>query len=164
MSIRRGEEETPFVSRAFFFLTAGFVLALDQITKFLAENFLIHGRSVPILPHVFHLTLVENKGIAFGLFQGMEGLLFVVITASIIILAILGWRSQSMQTADRWAFSLILGGALGNWIDRIRVGAVIDFLDFRIWPVFNLADNAITIGVCLFFLTLLKGTGKSRVS
>ena len=75
---------------------------------------------------------------------------------SIIILIFFGLRTAPRHWTNPWGIGLILGGALGNWVDRIRVGAVIDFLDFQIWPVFNFADTAITIGVGLFFLEMLK--------
>lgn len=129
---------------------------MDQLTKTLAQNFLEPGASRPVLPSIFHLTLVENQGIAFGLFQGGEKILFLIITLSIGVLFLLGLFSN-VPLRNQSALGLILGGALGNWIDRIRVGAVIDFLDFRIWPVFNLADTAITIGVGILLLDLVIG-------
>ena len=69
--------------------------------------------------------------------------------------------AHGTSIADRWALSLILGGAIGNWIDRLRFEAVIDFIDFRIWPVFNIADTAITIGVCLYFIRVLMSKEKT---
>ena len=156
MSGGRGEEKTPIKRRGIFFPLAGFVLLLDQLTKALANRFLIPGASQPVFPPVFHLTLVENQGIAFGLFQNGEKILLAVISASICVLAAVGFYSHSERMKVQWGIGLILGGAVGNWVDRIRLGAVIDFLDFRIWPVFNLADMAITIGVGLFFLDLIK--------
>ncbi len=87
--------------------------------------------------------------------SGYEPVLFTVITLSLIILFWVSNRSQQTSRLNRWALSLILGGALGNWIDRLRFQAVIDFIDFRVWPVFNLADSAITIGVGLYMIGLL---------
>lgn len=138
------------------------MVLFDQLTKALAQTFLTPGVSLPLLDRFFHLTLVQNQGIAFGLFQGAEKALLVVITLSIGLLVVFGLRTGSGRWLTQWGIGLILGGALGNWIDRIRVGAVIDFLDFRIWPVFNFADTAITVGVGLFLLELLKKP--SRVS
>lgn len=131
---------------------AAFVVFLDQIGKFFAETFLVPGLSRPVLPNLFHLTLVENRGIAFGLFRGADEILFLVITFSILVLFGVGFRPETARKRTQGGIGLILGGAVGNWIDRVRVGAVIDFLDFRIWPVFNLADTAITVGVGLFLL------------
>lgn len=149
---RRGEEKTPVLTRRIFLPLAAFAVLLDQLTKALAETFLTPGLSQPVLPNLFHLTLVENRGIAFGLFQGAEKILFLIITVSVLVLVVVGFRSEAARPRNQWGIGLILGGAVGNWIDRIRVGAVIDFLDFRIWPVFNLADTAITVGVGLFLL------------
>ncbi len=140
------------------------VIFLDQGTKFLALAYLSADATVPILPNVFHLTLVQNRGIAFGFFYHHETLLFVLITISLLVLIILGFRISSAGSVksapgelfSRYGLALILGGAIGNWIDRIRYRAVIDFLDFRIWPVFNVADSAITLGVFLYFFLFLK--------
>lgn len=155
MPVGRGKENTQ-VSRAAFLFSAGLVLFIDQITKALAKAFLVPGSSRPVLPPIFYLTLVENQGIAFGLFQKGDKILLWVITLSIAALAVIGLNSKKMNSKTLWALSLILGGALGNWIDRMRFEAVTDFLDFRVWPVFNMADTAISIGVGLFLLDLLK--------
>lgn len=128
------------------------MVLFDQFTKALAQNLLSPGLAQPVLPPLFFLTLVENRGIAFGLFQNGEKILLLVITLSIAVLAVLGLRDRSGRFRVQGGIGLILGGAAGNLIDRLRVGAVIDFLDFRIWPVFNFADTAITIGVGLFLL------------
>ena len=157
MPVRRGEKETPqVVRRKFFLLPATFVFLFDQVTKILAKSFLIPGMSRPVLAPVFQLTLVDNRGIAFGLFPNGEKILLLLISASICVLLALGFFSSSERLRVQWGIGLILGGALGNWLDRIRLGAVIDFLDFRIWPVFNFADTAITIGVGLFVLDMLR--------
>lgn len=152
MPVRRGKEKTSNVSRGTFLFLAGLVVLADQLTKVLAQTFLPSGASLPVVDHFFHLTLVQNQGIAFGLFQGAERVLFIVISLSIGVLVFFGLSSPPEQRRTQSGVGLILGGAVGNWIDRIRVGAVIDFLDFRIWPVFNFADAAITVGVGLFLI------------
>ena len=95
------------------------------------------------------MTLVHNTGIAFGLFKD-QGIVFIIIPVIAIVLLIfniLYYRNnRELSRTYIIGFSLILGGAIGNLIDRIQVGYVIDFLDFRIWPVFNMADSAITVG------------------
>ncbi|MBI4115746.1 MAG: signal peptidase II [Candidatus Omnitrophica bacterium] len=154
--MRGGEEKTPSLNRGLFFLLAGLVVLLDQLTKAFALKFLSFGESWPVLSSIFHLTLVQNQGIAFGLFQGFDKILLLIITVSIGILVVVALRSDPLRPRAHLALGLILGGAFGNWIDRIRIGSVIDFLDFRIWPVFNLADTAITIGVGLFMLEFFK--------
>jgi len=119
-------------------------------------GWLEEGKTFPVWEGFFHLTLVYNRGIAFGLFQRHETLLFLFITASILALLILGGRLSSAGVLPRLGLILILGGAIGNWIDRIRCGAVIDFLDFRVWPVFNFADSAITVGVLLYAVLVFR--------
>lgn len=80
----------------------------------------------------------------------------ILITLSLIVLAVWGYRLHQTSTMVRLGFVLILGGAVGNWVDRFRFGAVIDFIDFRFWPVFNIADSAITAGVFCFLILFLK--------
>lgn len=129
---------------------AGIIFLFDQLTKFLAVWFLKPKTSIPILPRVFHLSFVENPGIAFGLFQDRPEFWAYLITASVLCLLVASLFFRNRPFKRRLAFGFILGGAIGNWMDRIRLNHVIDFLDFRIWPVFNVADSFITIGVFLF--------------
>lgn len=153
----RGEEETSSLSN--FYGLIFFVVLLDQASKAFVLHTLSSGRSVPLIEGVFHFTLVHNTGIAFGIFREHQGLLFILITFSLIFLWVWAVRMEFKSAGGRMAFALILGGALGNWLDRFRFGAVIDFLDFRIWPVFNIADTAITLGVGLYLILLLKKKG-----
>jgi len=139
---------------------------MDQLSKFLVLQHLSPQASVVLIPQVLDLTLVKNSGVAFGLFSDYAPALFTVITVSLVFLFLIanrshGTGSHGTSSTDRWALSLILGGAIGNWIDRLRFAAVIDFIDFRIWPVFNLADTAITIGVCLYFISVLGSREKT---
>jgi signal peptidase II len=154
---RRREGASPQL--IFFYGLVGFVVFLDQLTKYFALVFLSEV-SQPVLPNVFHLTLVRNTGVAFGFLSDHSSLLFSVITVSLVFLFILVARSHGASLSEKWALSLILGGAIGNWIDRVRLGAVIDFLDFRFWPVFNLADTAITVGVCVYLISLFRAREK----
>ena len=133
-----------------FFSTAAVVLALDQFTKYAAVWWLKPHGSIPVIPGIFHLSFVENTGIAFGLFRGHPEILSFVIAGSVLCLLIGSWFLRHQKWAERIAYGFIVGGAAGNLIDRIRFHHVIDFIDFRIWPVFNFADSFITIGVCLF--------------
>ncbi len=111
----------------------------------------------PVLPGIFHLTLIHNTGVAFGLLKG-SGLLVTLGTLALIL-----WLCWFLARGSAFkgplftlGVGLVLGGAIGNLIDRLRVGAVIDFLDFRIWPVFNVADSCITIGAILMAWQILK--------
>jgi len=150
----------------FFYGLAGSVVLIDQLSKFFALHCLSLQTSVPVIPGVLDLTLIKNSGVAFGLFSGYAPVLFTVITVSLIFLFVIANRShdtsiQGNSNLDRWALSIILGGAIGNWIDRLRFSAVIDFIDFRIWPVFNVADIAITVGVSLYFIRILRSGDKT---
>jgi len=132
------------------------VLVLDQLTKWFAIGHLSGVGSLPIIPRVFHLTLVENSGIAFGLFQGKPHLLTALITFCMVILVMAAKWFRDKPLPKRIAFGMILGGAFGNWVDRVRLQHVTDFLDFQVWPVFNVADSFITVGICLLLWWMIR--------
>jgi len=117
-----------------------------------------------VIPGIFHLTLVHNRGIAFGLFSQFPWLLMAVVTVSLILITWISHRPAFRKPLDQWVFGLILGGALGNWLDRVLYGAVIDYFDFRVWPVFNIADSAISIGVGIYLFYLLRQPQESKSS
>jgi len=119
--------------------------------------------SMPVIKSIFHITYVENTGIAFGLFpQGQ--ILFITISLIIILVIVFFERKKALKSPwERFCLGLVLGGALGNLVDRLRFGFVIDFLDFRIWPVFNLADSGVCIGgILMAFFLLKKRPSKER--
>lgn len=139
------------------------LLSVDQFSKYIIRQKMSLAESIPIIKSVFHITYVENRGIAFGLFpQGSS--LFIVISLIIILVIIFFERKKVIKSLkERFCLGLILGGALGNLIDRLRFGFVIDFLDFRIWPVFNLADSGVCIGgILMVFFLLRKRPRKER--
>jgi len=139
------------------------LLFVDQFSKYIIRQKMSLAESIPIIKSVFHITYVENRGIAFGLFpQGSS--LFIVISLIIILGIIFFERKKVIKSLkERFCLGLILGGALGNFIDRLRFGFVIDFLDFRIWPVFNLADSGVCIGgILMVFFLLRKRPCKER--
>lgn len=130
------------------FIIVFIILSLDQLTKFLVAKYLILNHSVPVIRGIFNLTLVHNKGAAFGILKNQTSLLiFTSIFAIILIYFSLKGNSQHRHYIV--SLSLVLAGAIGNLIDRLFFGYVVDFLDFRIWPVFNVADSSITIGAIL---------------
>lgn len=139
-------------------LIALVVFLLDQASKYwIATTFRI-GQSRPIIPEVFHLTYVRNTGGAFGLFKGWVPLLVIISLVAIFVILRIAIMQRTVSPRRRLgqvAISTILGGALGNLTDRLHLGYVIDFLDFRVWPVFNVADIAITVGVGLLIIELL---------
>ncbi|ADL12424.1 signal peptidase II [Acetohalobium arabaticum] len=133
------------------FIIVVVVIILDQASKLvIVQNFSLH-ESIPIIEDIFYLTYVRNYGAAFGLLNNQR--LFFIIITLVIILGLLFFYKQAQKEGIilQIAWGLGLGGAAGNLIDRVRLGYVIDFLDFRVWPVFNLADSAIVIAVSLFF-------------
>jgi signal peptidase II len=135
------------------FATALSIVAADQAIKAVVVSTLELGRSVNFLGSIVRFTRTTNTGAAFGLLRG-QGPWFIVVSAAAAI-AIIAFRREiaKLRRWDQIAFGLILGGAVGNLIDRIRLGAVIDFIDIGIrdlrWPSFNVADSAISIGVVL---------------
>jgi signal peptidase II len=137
------------------------VLSLDQLTKYLITKSLALGKSIPVIQGVFNLTLVHNRGAAFGILKNQLPL-FIVTAAVAIALIFWSLKSNSHKKNYALSLSLILAGALGNLIDRLLYGYVIDFLDFRVWPVFNVADSAITIGAVILGICILReSTSKS---
>ena len=145
-------------------ITVTAVVSLDRFSKIYFSNLLSLSESWPVLRGIFHITLVHNTGIAFGLFKN-QGIVFIIIPLIAIILLIFNiyyYRNNQEDLSRTYivAFSLILGGAIGNLIDRIYFGYVIDFLDFRIWPVFNLADSAITVGAAVILLKCIPLSAK----
>lgn len=142
----------------YFSIIVGLVLCLDQLTKYLILARLSEGQSLAVIENVFHLTLVKNPGIVFGLWPQQTKINIFLLFSLFIIVIILSVLRQikEFKTIQRIALALILAGALGNLIDRLCWGYVIDFLDFRIWPVFNLADASITIGAVLVSVYLFK--------
>jgi len=131
------------------------LLLADQLTKSVIIYQLSVGDSIPVLKGIFHISFIHNTGIAFGMLQDNPLVLTIIITVCVIFLMVFSYKILSRPLWDRIAYGLILGGAIGNLIDRFRFGWVVDFLDFRIWPIFNLADSGITIGVILFAWRIL---------
>ena len=133
------------------------IVALDQWTKFLVlENIPLYGH-VDAIPGLFHLTYVQNTGAAFSAFAGAQwlfALIFVVLTVAIFLEYF--WKRQPFTTAERWLIAAIYGGGVGNMIDRLRFGYVVDMinLDFMNFAVFNVADCFITCGCILLLIHL----------
>ncbi len=140
--------------RGWVFLAAALVFIADRLTKYVIVNSLSAAESIRVIPGIFHVTLVLNNGAAFGIFRNM-GVAFILMTfVAVVLILLYVLRSKAMSAPLAAAFGLILGGALGNLVDRIKFGYVIDFLDFRVWPVFNIADSAITIGAAILVLNI----------
>lgn len=139
------------------------ILSLDQLTKFLVTKNLLLNQSVPIIKGILYLTLIHNRGAAFGILKN-QVTLFILTSIFAITLIYFNLKNPQHRKPSLYGISLsfILAGALGNLIDRVFLGYVVDFLDFRIWPVFNIADSAITMGAILLGWSILfKKTSSS---
>lgn len=145
-------------------LTTLSVVFFDRVTKIFFSDLLAYGESLPIIRNVLHMTLVHNTGIAFGFFKD-QGVVFIIIPIIAIILLVFNiyyykQNNEALSHPYIIAFSLILGGAIGNLIDRMTYGYVIDFIDLRIWPVFNIADSAITVGAIVIAIKCFRLSAK----
>lgn len=149
-----------------FAAIAGSVVLLDQLTKWLVLSQLPLYHAVTVIPGFFNLTHIRNPGGAFGFMaaggQGVRNLLFIGV--SIVAMGLIVHFYRSTPRSHPWlavSLALIFGGAVGNLIDRLRFGEVVDFLDFYIgaahWPAFNVADSAITVGVSVFIAHVVLG-------
>ena len=131
------------------------VVAFDQFTKAVVMRSMVPGQSIPILQNVFHLTYVLNPGAAFGILSNQR--MFLLITGAVLILAT-AYFYPLLKKSDAWlqlGATAILSGAVANLIDRAQTGYVVDFFDFRIWPVFNVADIAIVLGMGFMIYAIL---------
>ena len=140
------------------FSSAFIVILLDQLTKLIITNSLELNQSIPIIKNIFHLTYLTNTGSVFGVLKGWQlPLIFFSVAVIGAVLYYLG-EIKEKERALQFFMGFILGAAIGNLIDRILYGHVIDFLDFRIWPVFNVADSFITISVIFLVVYFWKKT------
>jgi len=131
------------------------IVIIDRLTKGIVLKNYSEGESVGVIPGFFHLTLVMNTGGAFGLFKGYSVIFTISSVLIIILICVYIWRNRCKDLLILIALGLITGGAAGNLIDRVAFGYVIDFLDFRIWPVFNIADASITVGAFILAMRLM---------
>ena len=161
---------SPHAARWAWFLVALAVVALDRITKMMVEAWLPPYRSVPVVPGLVDLTFVQNPGGVFGVFRSLDaswraGLLTVVPMAAILLILAYAWRVPAEHRLTLASLALILGGAVGNLVDRFRLGYVVDFLDVHWrgwhWPAFNVADSTICIGVGLLLVESLFSPQRS---
>jgi signal peptidase II len=141
-------------------LTVLVIVITDRVAKMFFSKILSIGETIPVFKDIFH-----NTGMAFGLFKD-HGIVFIVIPAAAIALLVYNIyyyrENDNISRSYIFALSLILGGAIGNLFDRITLGYVVDFIDFRVWPVFNIADSAITIGAVIILLECLPLSFKKK--
>jgi signal peptidase II len=152
-------------------VTTGLILLLDQITKFYVDSSMRLHESIPVIQGLFSITHVRNPGAAFGFLADasplFRSIFFVAVTVLAIILVVhYIWKSRAEEPFLTFGLSLILSGAVGNLIDRVRLGEVIDFLDVYIgsyhWPAFNVADSAISVGAVILFIELTRRGGEKQ--
>ncbi|MDP6548386.1 MAG: signal peptidase II [Candidatus Woesearchaeota archaeon] len=129
------------------FSIALIAVIIDQIVKFLIRINFELNQTIPILKNIFHLTYINNYGAGFGILQQQK---WILIFISLIVIGFILYYLDRIKEKEAFLqvlVGLVLGGTIGNLIDRISFGYVVDFLDFRIWPIFNFADSFVTIGV-----------------
>lgn len=142
-----------------YYLIALAVVVIDQLTKWLVVNNMYLGEQIPILENLLYITSHRNRGAAFGILQDQMWLFFI-ITVVVVIGIVYYLQTQVKYIGTGIAFGLVLGGAIGNFIDRLFRGEVVDFIDVKIvgydFPIFNVADSCLVIGVVLLMLFTLK--------
>ena len=122
------------------------ILLIDQLVKFYVELTMLPGETIPVAAPFFHITFVLNPGAAFGIFRDQQWLFLVTAIVFSIAFLFLYERLRRSGTLIHYGSVALAAGAVSNLIDRIRLGHVVDFFDFRVWPVFNVADIAIVLG------------------
>jgi len=150
---------------SFTFAVVACLVLLDQVTKFfISSNMCVHD-SFPVIDGLFNITYIRNTGAAFGFLANaspmVRSFFLIGVTIAVILLIIYYiWKIKAEEKFFTFPLSLILAGAVGNLIDRVRFGDVVDFLDFYIssyhWPAFNIADSAISIGAIILFFEVFR--------
>ena len=129
------------------FSIAFFIVLIDQLAKFLVKTSFQLSQSIPIIKNIFHLTYIHNFGAGFGILQQQK---WILVFISITVIGIIFYYLDKIKKKGlllQILMGFTLGGTIGNLIDRLFYGYVIDFLDFRIWPIFNFADSFVSIGI-----------------
>ncbi len=130
------------------------IFVVDQLVKHLVTGSMHLGESIPVIKGIFHITYVLNPGAAFGMLEHQRWV-FILVAVTVLLVAWIFYSKLKRESNLLQAGAgLLLGGAVGNLVDRIQTGLVVDFLDFRIWPVFNIADIAICVGAGILILDM----------
>jgi signal peptidase II len=145
-----------------FLLPAAIVVIVDQLSKQAVWHYFVLGYHVDLIPGVLRFTLVKNEGAAFGLLEGGRIFFIIASVIAVVLITYYGFHLPKTEKLKRLLLGLILGGAIGNLIDRVYDGAVIDFIEMGIaghwWPVYNVADIAVTVGALLLLLHLVTAS------
>ena len=134
------------------------LIGLDWLTKHWVQTSMALNDTIPVIDGIFHITYIHNYGAAFSILQGKQGFLLIVTgiaMASIVVYMVIAQRKNELTPMGMWSLALILAGGIGNFIDRVRFGYVVDFFDFRVWPIFNVADIAVCCGCGLLVFYVL---------
>ena len=134
------------------------IFGLDQLVRYFVVTDIKLDTTVSFIPHVLSLSNVRNDGAAWSILQGQQFLLFVITVAALAVMLVLLKKNRN-DRLFAWALTLMIGGTLGNFLDRLRLGYVVDMftLDFMNFPIFNVADCALTVGVILLIIALFTG-------
>lgn len=155
----------------FYFILAGLVVLLDQWSKWLVMTKMYIGESIPIVDGVLYFTSHRNPGAAFGILPNQRWFFIAVTTVVIIAIVIFFFKNRGASKLLTVSLALVLGGAIGNFIDRLRFGEVVDFVDVKIsigsfyhdFAIFNIADSALVIGVALLLLeTIIESVKEAK--
>lgn len=140
------------------------LIGLDQLSKYFALNYLKDMGSIPVVRNMFHLTYVENRGAAFGMFQNNQ-IIFIIVASIASVFGLYYLHKKNIHIIGKIGVLLIISGAIGNLIDRVRLGFVVDYFDFRIiWEyVFNVADVFVVVGTVLLCIYILFFEDKEMV-
>ena len=154
-------------------LIAATIVVLDRVTKMWIVAHIKMGHAIVVIPRVFRLTHVLNTGAAFSMFESspspvlVRNLLIGFSLVAVVVVLVLLWKMGRSVSMTSIALALIMGGAIGNLYDRIRLQYVVDFLEVHIfsyhWPDFNVADSAIVVGACLLLLEMIRPQSKRGV-
>ena len=152
---------------ALYLLAIVVLVSIDQFSKYLITQNLFDGvKEIKLIDNFFYITNVKNYGAGFSILQNQRIFLIIVTIIAIIFVAYLLVKSKNSESLNRVCYILIIGGAIGNLIDRITLGYVVDFLDFYIFgydfPVFNLADCFLTVGCFLLIISILLETKRVK--
>jgi len=153
------------VALVYYFIALA-VIILDQITKWLVVQHMEIRESIPLIENVLYLTSHRNTGAAFGILQGQMWLFFI---ATAVVFGVVTYYIQKYTKGQKWfgvSLGLVLGGAIGNFIDRLLQGAVVDFIDVYIFsynfPIFNVADSALVVGVIMLMIHVIQEEKKEK--
>ncbi|MBC63262.1 MAG: signal peptidase II [Chloroflexi bacterium] len=153
----KNKKQTIFINNflnTYFLILTLFIISLDQISKYIVVQNLVLGESLPN-SGFFRLTHAQNTGTAFSLFQNQTDILTIVSFVAIVMIIFIYISIEKPSKYVYLSYGLLFGGAFGNLIDRVRLGYVTDFFDVGFWPIFNIADSAITIGIILMLFNYL---------